>query len=102
MIGPALTGLANLALTETGKGQLEMACRLLEDLPDIATDLPNLPHNATADFAQLREALIAIAPNWAGLRERQLPESGGIVYLCPQHRQALRYPQLTPEQTGPT
>ncbi|MGW5160476.1 hypothetical protein ACWEPN_33820 [Nonomuraea wenchangensis] len=46
------------------------------------------------DVAELRQALIELDPGkeWGGLRERQVPESGQIVYLCHRHRQALRYP----------
>jgi internalin A len=46
------------------------------------------------NFTELRAALLEIdsSGEWGGLRERELPENRGIVYLCHEHRQALRYP----------
>jgi hypothetical protein len=110
VLAPALIGVGELALPETVKSDLELSCKLLEGLdeltPDrVAGDAANrLLHDqrermASTDFRQLRQALLALDPYFGGLRERQLPENRGIAYLCPHHRQALRYPQTTPEST---
>jgi len=98
LVAPVITGIDGIVLPEPDKARLELATKLLDqigDLPgddtDIAARLSQRPR-ATADFAQLRAALYAIDPDWGGLRERELPENRGIAYLCPSHRQALRYP----------
>jgi hypothetical protein len=97
-------------LSEADKSRLELSCKLLDDLAALpaaaGTDLPAAGHPAQlpgVDLAQLRQALLALDPGaqWGGLRERELPENRGIVYLCHQHRQALRYPDHRPESETP-
>ncbi|MER7503003.1 COR domain-containing protein [Nonomuraea pusilla] len=106
LVGPALTGLAGVALSAADEGRLELSCRLLDRLagpPQDQTDGLLDPAHASrprtsADFARLRQALLALDPSgeWGGLRERELPENRGVAYLCHQHREALRYPARTP------
>jgi internalin A len=111
VLAPALAGIGQLALPETIKGDLDLSCKLLEGLDELTPEGGisghaassflggRGEHIASADFRELRQALRAIDPEFGGLRERQLPENRGIAYLCPHHRQALRYPQTTPELT---
>jgi internalin A len=93
IVGPVISGVAGYALAEADKARLDLSCKLLDDLKDLTHDRPGLPRD-TADFTELRKALLAIDPEaeWGGLRERELPENRGIAYLCLQHREALRYP----------
>ena len=110
LVGPVVTGLAGRVLPEPDAARLELSCQLLDDISDQARpDLRVLPdasqgRRSSADFAQLRAALLSIAPDWGGLRERELPENRGIVYLCYHHREALRYPAqprpADPDSTG--
>ncbi|GAB2823718.1 hypothetical protein GCM10027176_30240 [Actinoallomurus bryophytorum] len=104
IVGPALTGIAGIALTEVEKAQLEASCKLLEGItaiPDVGQRIDDAfpdtrthqVQRVTANFAELRQALLDIDPDFGGLRPRQLPENRGIAYLCVQHRQALTYPQ---------
>jgi internalin A len=108
LISPAL-GAIGQELTKAANAQLELSCKLLEDLASPsqelrnAIDAPELQTNGRprpdVDFAQLSAALHALDPNeeWGGLRQRQLPETGQVVYLCWTHRQGLRYPAAPAE-----
>ncbi|MEU6729392.1 COR domain-containing protein [Nonomuraea wenchangensis] len=107
LAGPVLAGVAGVTLSEEEKSRLELTCKLLDTLtiPD-GEDMPELDaagggsggqqpgRRPGLDAAELRQALIELDPDkeWGGLRERQVQESGQIVYLCHRHRQALRYP----------
>jgi internalin A len=102
LAAPVLAGLGGITLPAADKARLDLTADLLGDLGGI----PALPAGAAAlsaarapDLRQLRQGLLALDPDgeWGGLRERQLPESRGIAYLCPHHREALRYPQEAPE-----
>ncbi|GAA1008405.1 hypothetical protein Aple_070030 [Acrocarpospora pleiomorpha] len=113
LAGPVLSGMFGVVLTEEDKSRLELSCKLLDNLTDLPEDDSFALHErraigrdgaghpdaerVTANFTQLREALLELDPTaeWGGLRERELPENRGIVYLCHQHRQALRYPART-------
>lgn len=96
IVGPALAGVAGVTLPEVDKARIELSCKLLEDLESTAGRFrPVLPEQTS--FPELRRALLAIDPDWGGLRERELPETKQIVYLCQHHRQALRYPSHQPD-----
>ena len=97
---PILTGIADQVLPAVDTARLDLATALLNDLPAFPGSFPTEPGDWVpgrtgrnyADFTVLRTALLAIDPDWGGLRERELPENRGIAYLCYHHRQALRYP----------
>jgi hypothetical protein len=95
VVGPALAGVAGIALPEVDKARIELSCKLLEDL-ESSVDRFNRVLPTQTSFPELRRALRAIDPDWGGLRERELPETKQIVYLCRHHRQALRYPSHAP------
>lgn len=103
---PILTGVADLTLPEVDTARLELATALLNDLPSLpdgdSGEVASSADPSTPDFAALRKALIALDPEreWGGLRERELPESRSIAYLCHHHRQALHYP-AHPEPEAP-
>ncbi|WP_283137210.1 COR domain-containing protein [Rhizohabitans arisaemae] len=111
VVGSMLSGLGDIALTEEDRARLELSRRLLDDLGSSTDEprpalerhhpYPDTDHGRrpTADFTELRQVLVELDPEkeWGGLRERELPESRGIVYLCHRHRQALHYPAQPPE-----
>ncbi|MFC1431452.1 COR domain-containing protein [Streptacidiphilus sp. N1-3] len=105
LVGPALTGILGETVSAAAKAQLELSGKLLEHVAvppsgESATELRPGHHTpqTRADFAELRKALIALDPDFGGLRERELPENRGIVYLCRHHREALRYPARSVSQ----
>lgn len=105
LIGPAISGILGDTLSTTVAANLDLSCKLLEQLSAPQRQKPDGPlppkQSQGADFAPLRAALIDLDPDFGGLRERELPENRGIVYLCQHHREALRYPArsaTTPHQ----
>jgi hypothetical protein len=105
-LGSAVAGVLGDALSQAATARLDLSCKLLDELPGLPSDDATAaleeyrhPPRSTADFAELRESLIALDPEFGGLRERELPESRGVAYLCQHHREALRYPaRSTPGQ----
>lgn len=105
LIGPVL-GAIGRELTKADQAQLELSCKLLEDLAAPSRQLQNAieaPESgngdrprAAVDLARLCAALRTLDRDeeWGGLRQRQLPETGQVVYLCWAHRQGLRYPAV--------
>ena len=99
LVTPGLGAVAGATLPAQARSGIELTCKLLDHLPDnLEVDAEGMKPSRGAggtqnpDFRELRKALLALDPEFGGLRERELPESRGIVYLCTQHRAALRYP----------
>lgn len=105
MVGPTIIGVVGDNITQDSRSRLELSTKLVESLcPDsLATPSGLLsrgrPH---PDFTELRKGLLALDPDFGGLRERVLPESGKIIYLCAQHRGDLHYPAaIAPPSPAP-
>jgi internalin A len=99
LIAPGFGTVASTALPDRLDSGIELTCKLLEDLPErLELDAEAIKASSETgrrrapDFEELRKALLALDPDFGGLRERELPESRDIVYLCEHHRAALRYP----------
>lgn len=102
VITPSLFGAAKEATEQVLRG-LEAADKLLDALPGERHG-PHGPlpdpgppsHRAflPAHFRELRKALEQLDPttHWGGLNEAIRPEDQSIVYLCPAHYEALKYP----------
>jgi Leucine-rich repeat (LRR) protein len=95
VVGAILGDVLDIGSPEEIKARLEISCKVIEDLavPEgLPTGLVNQGPSTPADFVRLRKELVRLDPEFGGLRERQLPENHGTVYLCPVHRKALHYP----------
>ena len=97
LVMPATNGLFNDLLPTSSMTELEQASKFLEELLTTNNGVKRAQSDGRGappqvDFAQLREALVAIDPDFGGLHECELPESRGTVYLCLEHRIALQYP----------
>lgn len=104
LVSPILGVAGAVTLPTRSDSGIELTCQLLEDLPEFpdldATGLhraSSAPDGAGPDFRELRAALLELDPDFGGLRERELPESRGIAYLCARHRAELRYPSTAAE-----
>ena len=114
LLGP-LGGILNETVAKAAQEELEAADDLIGDLAERATGrraypgrLPDglrtasataplrPPARSDADFRELHRELTRIDSDFGGLRERELPESHGIVYLCAEHRRQLHYPARRP------
>ncbi|MDI5966837.1 COR domain-containing protein [Streptantibioticus silvisoli] len=102
VVTPGLFG-ATKEVTEQVLRGLETGDKLLDTLPDRWPGPDGRPGDAEplsrrailpAHFRELRKALEELDPatHWGGLNEAIRPEDQSIVYLCPAHYEALRYP----------
>ena len=89
LIAPALTGIFGQSVTQTTQANLELSCKLLDDL--------KIPDGPGLNFAHLSAGLTRLDPNLGGLLLRELPESRKVVFLCRRHAHAYHYPAQLPE-----
>jgi hypothetical protein len=96
LVGPALVGVLGETVALDSRSRLELTTKLLDELAidSIPPDIENPSQDPGVDFAELRKGLLSLDPDFGGLRERVLPESGKVVYLCTQHRNDLHYPAV--------
>jgi internalin A len=115
MVTSSLFGATKEATEQLMRG-LETGDKLLDAVPERWAEgegahlgRPDAPaHHGLlpAQFRELRRALEEIDPttHWGGLSEAIRPEDQSIVYLCPEHYEALQYPYrptTAPSPRGP-